>query len=81
MQFNLNEWIVRGSDRDVILMGLHKDNLYETDYTKMHGADVVNLIQSLKKDGALELGHHRLGYLNAKSVHASQSLVGCIDHI
>lgn len=62
-------------DRKVIVMGLHKSNLYEMSFTKVHGTDVVNLTQSLKKDGACELRHHWLGHLDVKSVYALKSLV------
>lgn len=59
----------------MIVMGLRKNNLYEMNFTKVHGTDALNLTQSLKKDGACELGHRRIGHLAVKSVHAFKSLV------
>lgn len=73
VQFNLNEYIVRGPDREVNVIGLHKGNLYETQFSKVHGADVANLAQSMAKDGAFELGCRRLKHLNMKHIHALQS--------
>lgn len=51
-------------------MGLCKGNLYEINFTKVYKAHATNSTQSLKKDGAHELWHHRFGYLNVKGVHS-----------
>ena len=57
-------------------MGLCEDNLYELNFTKVHGVDPANLIQLSKKDdGVLELWHCPLGHLHLKSVRALQSMV------
>lgn len=42
-------------DGEMIIMGLLQSNLYGSNFTKVHKTDVVNLAQSSKKNGALEL--------------------------
>lgn len=73
--FNLNKYIVRGPDGEVIAMELHEGNLHKINFTKMHEVDVVNLIQVWKKDGVLELWYCRLRQLNVKNVYVLQSMV------
>lgn len=43
-QLNLNECIIRGPDKEVIVIGLCKSNLYEINSTNVHGGDATNLI-------------------------------------
>lgn len=42
-------------------MGLCKGDLYEIKFTKVYKAHATNYTQSLKKDVAHEIGHHRFG--------------------
>lgn len=58
MQFNLNKCIVKNSDGKLIAIALYKDNLYQMNFTKVHGAVPKNLMQTLNKDHALEFWHH-----------------------
>ena len=51
-------------------MGLRSANLEEINSNKVHGVDVADLVQSWKKDGALELRHCWLGQLNVECVYA-----------
>lgn len=39
-------------------------------FTKVHIANLVDLVRLWKKDDAFELQYRRLGHLNVKSVHA-----------
>ena len=56
MQFNIEEYIVRGQDRKMIVMGLY--NSYERNFTKvLYRADTFNLTKFSKKDGKSEFQH------------------------
>ena len=52
MQFNLNEYIVRGLDGEVNAIGLHNDILYKIIFTKVYGANFssTDLDQSWEKN-------------------------------
>ena len=55
MHFNLNECIVRGPNGEVNVIKLHNGNLYEINFNNVHKANVADLVQSWRKDNALEL--------------------------
>lgn len=41
-------------DGEIMTIVLREDNLYQMNFIKVHGADVVNLTQSWKREGAFE---------------------------
>lgn len=55
IQFNLNERIVRGLNGEVAVIELRNGNLYEINFNNVHKANVVDLVQSWRRDNALEL--------------------------
>lgn len=66
---------MRGLDGEVVVLELQKSNLYEMNFTMVHGTNAVNLAQSWKKDMIFEFWHCWLGPLNVNDVHALQSMV------
>lgn len=45
VQFNLNEWIVKSYNDEVIAIIPRKCNLYEINFVKVHEAETTNLMQ------------------------------------
>lgn len=43
VQFNLNEFIVRSSDDEIIAIVSRKGNLYQMNFIKVYGTNVANL--------------------------------------
>lgn len=46
VQFNVNKCITRGMEGEVVVLGLHEDDLYKMKVTMVHGADAANSAQS-----------------------------------
>lgn len=63
---------MRSLDGEVSIVRLLKNNSYEINFTKVHRADVANLPQPSKKNGALKFQHRWLRYLNVDCVHFVQ---------
>ena len=79
VQFNINECIIRTSDGHPVAIAPQEGNLYHLHVVKVHGMDAVNLMQSNRGDGGLQLCHRHLGHLNEKGVRALRSIVTGID--
>lgn len=79
MQFNLNECIVGSHVGEMNSMELHNGSLYKLNFTKVHGEDVVDLVQSWKKNGAFKVKHHGLGHLNVKHVHVFLNMMSDLN--
>lgn len=75
VQFNLKKYFVKVWNGEVIAIASLKGNLYIMDLTKVHRADVANLVQSSTEDDALKLWHRRIGNLNVKNIHKFQNMV------
>lgn len=71
--------IVRSPDGEMIVMEVYNDNSYEININKVHRANAANLLQSWRKDVALEFWDCPLGHLNGKRVHALQKMVSGIN--
>lgn len=74
-----NECIVRGPNGEMDAIGLYKGNLFEINISKLHRADVANLVQLLENDGAHKFGHRQLEHLIVKHMYALQSLVSNLN--
>ena len=70
---------MRGPDGEVIAMDLHKGNLHEINFTKVHEADAANFAQSSKKDGPFELVHCQFEQVNVKGTHALRIIVSAMN--
>ena len=75
MQFNLNERVVKNPENESIATAARKDNLYEMNFTKVHGAHTTNLVRSPMGDDVLQFWHWHLDHLNAKGVHTLQNMM------
>lgn len=70
---------MRGPDGKDIAIGLRNGNLYKINFKKLNETNATDVVQSWRKDGALELRHSRLEHLKVKYVHALQSIVNSIN--
>ena len=59
---------VKTWDSKAIIVTLHRGNFYEIKFSKMHGANATNLVQSPMGDDALKLCYDDLGHLNVKDI-------------
>ena len=57
VQFNLNEYIVKFCNSEVIAIALHERSLYKINFVKVHEADTTNLVQSRTRDDVFEFWH------------------------
>ena len=67
VSFKLIEYIGKTCNGRYIAIAPYEGTLYVINFTKVYRA--TNLVQSLKKDDALELWHRRLAHWNMKGVH------------
>jgi len=55
VQFNLSKCFLKACVSETIAIASREGNLYKMYFTKVHGVDVADLVQSPTGDGALEL--------------------------
>ena len=75
VQFNLNKYFVKVCGGEAIAIVPHINNLYLMNFTKVHEADAVNLVQSPTEDGALKLWLCHLSHLNVKNIHMLKNMM------
>ena len=66
-------------DGEAIVIVSRESNLYEMNFTKVHEADVANLVQSPTGYGVFKLWHRRLSHLNRENIYKLQNMLSGID--
>lgn len=72
---HLNKCFIKADNGKTITIASRKDDVYETNFTKVYGVDAANLVQFPLGDGALKLWHCRLGHMNIRDVHMLQNMM------